>query len=284
MGGLKPYKETYKTALDQLLSLPAFMSGYQLMLSIGEDPNQFILEGKQGKKAMKADPAGWVPLGGKQYFDIKSFMKAQPGFAAKMQEQSVKELQNTYELLAKTPAYAGIFGDAAGNFSPEFSAAVDQGFGLLGQQAVNMASTKGFMSDPNMQAMVLGPLAIQKAQYLKGVKDAAQQTAWGLAGSAGSAGTIPFYSYTAPNPMSYVGPLMNSVSMQQQFALQEAAMEAQKKQFNKQFYGDVFGSLAGMGMGMYGMGQQMDMFNQWMGSMPKSYTPGFGQPPWAPQQ
>lgn len=282
-GGGSSGKTAFEKAFNQLLAMPQFLYGYQMMLTLGKDPGNYIMDKKAGKAAYKGGEFGDVAKFGSGkgavYFDINQFLKDLPGLETEMQQKKVEEIQATYDLLAKTPAYADLFGQAKGEFSADFTQAVDQAFGQIGAQAISGGTKSGFINDPTYQAKLLGPVAMQKVQYLKSIQDAAQAQAWDFAAAGGSAATLPYGSYSAPSASSYASVLPQFMANQQQMALAQDAQSYNKKMGSNQFYMDMAGAAAGMGMGMYGQGQQSSQFNQWLASAyPSGSTYGaYGQ-------
>jgi len=240
----------YKKVLDQLMGLPWFASGYQLLSVLGDDMGEFMLSGKEGKQAMKDDPTGYMKLKGKKgkafYFDTKKFLGALPEAAKRMQEKQIASFEESYQLLSKTPQYSQLFKDAKGEFSPEFTAAVDQAFGQLGSYGLSGGVKSGFLHDPVKQGAILGPVAMQKTQYLKALEDAAYGKTLQLSGGAGAAATAPAGWWTPATPGQYINPMMQLLGMDQQMSMFDDQMSFQKSQAKMDFFGDIAGSAAAM--------------------------------------
>lgn len=140
---------------------------------------------KKGKGAFSAK------VGKGQFLDVSALSEALPGLLEKAQSSQIGMFNQTVDKLSQVPAFKGIFDEASGNFSQEFTGQVNAGYEGMANSLLGQGAVGGFLSDSNKQAQILGPLALQKAEYLKNIQKAAEAQKLGLAGAGGLSGSNP---------------------------------------------------------------------------------------------
>lgn len=175
-----------------LFQYPEMFSGLQMASALGQDPikwlGQFITTGKDSATGLG------IHLPNGKFLDTGALSKANTDLKGQYEDKALQLQGDFYNKLAKVPGLEGIFGDAAGNFGEEFTKQINAGYEQGANSVLGVGAKSGFLADPAVQAKILGPLAMQKAQYLKGVQNSAQQTALGLSGAGGLLGTSQFAS------------------------------------------------------------------------------------------
>lgn len=234
-------------ALKELMQFPQFLQGYGMMQALGKDMSPYMLSGKEGKKAKTADPSGWFKLSKGQWMNIGQFMQDMPSIAKDFMAKQSQSVADSQAQLAQTPGWSTVYQESKGNFDPQTTAAIDQAFGQMGSfsfggQGVN----SGQLHDSVQQAALLGPLALNKVQWLKQMQQTAQDK---VMAASGAYGMSPIgASYTPGSAMSYMPALQQSLGMFQQGGQFADQLALQQKTQTYDFYGDI----AGAGAGAYG--------------------------------
>lgn len=175
-----------KNAFKALFSNPVFMQAVFALSAAGQNPFE-VLGGFFSKDKPKGGkPGEYLKVGG-QWLNVGSLASKLPEYVGMQEDAALKAQGATYDKLKDSPQFAGIFDEASGNYGPQFSADLDKAYTEMAGSVLGAGAASGFLLDPNKQAELLGPLALQKVQYLKAIQKNAEAQALGYSG----AGYIP---------------------------------------------------------------------------------------------
>ena len=237
-----------KQQLNLNVFYPALFQAFEANIALGKDPLEFLKQFQVDKPKggfKKGDKQGLIKMGG-TWYDVAGLSAAVPDLLQQQQAAQADQFQKSYDTLSAVPALQGIFDEASGQFSPQFTADINAGYEAFGGALLGQGAQSGFLADPNKQASILGPLALDKAMFLKNLQKSSEAQALGLAGVGGL--TSPVGATGAGTAQSYLPGIFNVASMQQgqsQFMSNQGFLE---KQSNQQGYG----ALLGAGLGAYG--------------------------------
>lgn len=236
-----------------LFGFPGAIQGLQSLAFLGEGIDEFIIQDKKaGKKAARTDTSNTVKLGKGQFLDVGKLQRRLPEILQRVEGKKLQQTEATAKRLQDSPLFRGIFGEAKGDFDAEFTANVDQAFGALGGRLLGAGSASGFLADPNRQAALLGPVALQRTQFLKGIQKAAEAQALG---AVGAGNVVPAAGQTGPQSQAALfGPIFGTGQLSQQNSQFNAGQQLQSNFGNTGAFGDLFGTALGATAGAFGAG------------------------------
>lgn len=245
-GGANGVKGSASAILFLNALMPSILQAFSGAQASGTSLEDFFGGFTTDKKGSKNNPFS-VKLGKGQFLDVSKLSSALPGLLEKAQTSQIEAFNKSAEKLGQSPAFAGIWNDASGNFSPDFTADVNKAYESLGNASLGAGTQSGFLLDPNKQASILGPLALQKAEFLKQVQKSAEAQKLGLLGAGGLAGGNPSLLLGANPQSSYTPGIFNGASLFQNNSQFNANLGFQSGYANAQSAQDLFGSLLAAG-------------------------------------
>lgn len=175
-----------------LFQVPELFQGLKMATTLGQNPTEWLSQFLSDKDTSGTGAGLKLPSG--KFLDTGKLAQSSTAMKAQYEDKTLQLQSDFYNKLGQVPQFAGIFGDAAGNFDQQFTANINAGYEQAANSALGAGAKTGFLADPLVQAKILGPLAMQKAMYLKGVQGNAQQQALALSGAGGVAGGSQFAS------------------------------------------------------------------------------------------
>lgn len=172
-----------------MFEYPELFEGLQMASALGKDPMDYINSFLSPTKDAASGTGLKLPSG--KFLDTGKLSQANTALKVEFQDKQIADAGSFYNKLSQVPGMAPIFADAAGNFSPQFTSQINQGYEQLANASLGVGAKSGFLSDPLKQAKILGPLAMQKAAYLKSVQQQAQGQALSLSGMGSLVGVSP---------------------------------------------------------------------------------------------
>lgn len=241
------YGKKGKKQLNLNALFPILMQSFYANAALGNDPIAFLNSFKVDKKAFKdaaksGSDSGFLHIGG-SYYDMGALTKAVSGLLQQQEDKKIADFGKTYEKLKGTPQFAGIFNEASGGYSGD--ADLNKAYEQMAGSALGVGAKSGFLLDPNKQAELLGPLALQKAQYLKAVQKNAEAQALGYSGAGFLPQSSPVGLLGVGSAQSYAPGIFNAAGLGQAQEQFEAQLGFQKEAADK----DLYGGLAGAGIG-----------------------------------
>lgn len=249
--------QQFKDILNLLFTYPQLFQGLQMAAAVGQNPTEYLgqfikdANSPEGQALKASGTASWIP--GNKYIDTGALAQANTQLAGEYESKQVANFQGFYDKLGDVPALSGLFSDAKGEFSQEFTKQINTGYEQMAGAALGTGAVSGFLADPAKQAKILGPLALQKAQYLKDLQMIQQGKALSLAGAGGlvgasqnattGLGVSPFTGQAAAAAGMFGG-FNQDLSFKTQFAnqsafnsYQQAGLAAQMQGFQTMFAG-----------------------------------------------
>lgn len=195
-----------KNNINALFSNPVLMQAIFALSAAGKNPFEELGQFFSKDKPPKGSAPGSYLKVGNQFLNIGAVSQKLPDYTSMQQDAALKAQGATYDKLKNSPQFAGIFGEANGQYGDEFNKDLDAAYTQMAGSALGVGAKSGFLADPNKQAQLLGPLALNKVQYLKGVQKNAEAQALGYSGAgllggsnpAGLLGAGPAGSYYQP--------------------------------------------------------------------------------------
>ena len=185
---------TTDSIFDLVFSTPQLVQFFTLAAQSGQNPStllaDFIVGGDEAAKQGKS--LNLLPLEGGKFLDVGAMSAKLPELAEQAQEAAFTNFQTTYQKLSQIPALSSIFSEASGDTSA-FNSKFGAIFESLAGAALGSAAPMGFLHDPTVQANVLGPTALNKAQFEKTLQQQAQAQALSLSGAT----SLPMFSANA---------------------------------------------------------------------------------------
>jgi hypothetical protein len=240
--------------------MPSILQAISSGQMTGQNLNDFFAQFTTDKKGAKGN-AFAAKIAKNQFIDVSALSQALPGMLQQAQAAQAKQFQSTYDALSQVPGLAGIFGEAQGNFAPQFTSDINVAYESMGASLLGQGAKSGFLADPNKQATILGPLALDKAMFLKNLQKSAEAQALGLAGAGGLSGSGA--ANMAQGQQAYLPGVFNSAQLfqgNQQFnanlGFQSSAMQAQQAMAGAGFLQNMLGGAfaGGQNPGMFGFG------------------------------
>lgn len=121
-----------------------------------------------------------------------------------VEDQQFERVESTRQKLLQQPLFRTIMKRASGDLSDVEQFTADA-FGDLAQRSVGAAAAKGTLTTPGAVNRALGPLALQKAQYLQGLQDTAQRQAIAASTQAPGAATSIYGAPTLGGTSAMLG-------------------------------------------------------------------------------
>src|SRR5689334_22827751 len=155
-GGGASYGKAGKKQVNLNVLFPLLMQGMYASAALGNDPIEFLSQFKMDKGSFKdakksGGAEGFLHIGN-SFFDVGALSKALPDLLQKQQDKQIADKQATADKLANTPLYAGIFGEAKGQYGDQFNADLDKAYTEMSGAALGQGAKSGFLLDPNKQA------------------------------------------------------------------------------------------------------------------------------------
>lgn len=202
--------------------MPSILQAFAGAQAQGMNIEDFFAPYMKAKKGKK--DAFVAKVGKGQFLDVSALSEALPGLLEQAQTAQIGMFNETVDKLSQIPAFKGIFDEASGNFSQQFTQDVNAGYESLGNALLGQGVVGGFLSDTNKQAQILGPLALQKAEFLKNIQKAAEAQKLGLAGAPMLAAGNPVGLLGAAPQGAYQPGIFNAASLFQNSSQFNAGM------------------------------------------------------------
>lgn len=238
--GITGYNKQLKQSKLALLSQAA----PELLESLKISKKQAKGLGKQGK----------VSYGGQLYRIPNSDEYGK--LVSQIESQQFAKMEETRQKLADSPLFKSIFARAGGDFGM-FDKELTEGFAKIGSRALGASSALGTINNASVANRALGPLALERAQFLQNLQLGAEGQA--INATLG----LPFSGSNLTMPTSIQGHqqgLFNQYQFNTGVKLGNAQMINQGSSNKSSYFGGLGNSLAGFagnfaggsGGGMFG--------------------------------